>query len=68
VLALDDGAIARVLIAATRLAADAGRIALLERFAATADPPGRRTTNVAFWEATARARALARRGEAGALP
>ena len=46
-LALDDGALAIVLIAATRLPRDADRIALLERFAAAADPPGRRTTNVA---------------------
>jgi hypothetical protein len=47
VLALDDGALAIVLIAATRLAADADRVRLLERFAERADPPGRRTTNVA---------------------
>jgi len=47
VLALDDGALAIVLIAATRLPRDADRIALLERFAAAADPPWRRTTNVA---------------------
>jgi hypothetical protein len=38
-LALDDGALAIVLIAASRLPADADRVALLERFAATADPP-----------------------------
>jgi hypothetical protein len=47
VLALDDGALAIVLIAATRLAADVDRVRLLERFAERADPPGRRTTNVA---------------------
>ena len=46
-LALDDGAIARILIGATRLPADADRVALLERFAERADPPGRRMTNVA---------------------
>ena len=45
-LALDDGAIARILIGATRLPADADRVRLLERFAERADPPGRRTTNV----------------------
>ena len=38
-LALDDGAIARILIGATRFERDADRTALLERFAATADPP-----------------------------
>jgi len=46
VLALDDGAIARVLIGATRFAADADRIALLERFAATADPARPRADRV----------------------
>jgi hypothetical protein len=42
VLALDDGALAIVLIAATRLARGEDRAALLEKFAATADPPRRR--------------------------
>ena len=46
-LALDDAAIARILIGATRFERDADRTALLERFAERADPPGRRTTNVA---------------------
>jgi hypothetical protein len=40
-LALDDGALAIVLIAATRLVDESDRVALLERFAATADPPRR---------------------------
>jgi hypothetical protein len=43
VLALDDAALARILIAATRLPADADRVRLLKKFAATADPPRRRT-------------------------
>ena len=40
-LAFSDDALARILIAATRFERDADRTALLERFAATADPPGR---------------------------
>lgn len=40
-LAFDGGAIARLLIGATRLPRDADRLALLERFAAAADPPRR---------------------------
>ena len=47
VIALDDAALARVLIGATRFERDADRVALLERFAERADPPWRRTTNVA---------------------
>jgi hypothetical protein len=39
VIALEDGALAIVLIAASRLADESDRVALLERFAATADPP-----------------------------
>jgi hypothetical protein len=46
-LALDDGALAIVLIAATRFERDADRVRLLERFAERADPSGRRTTNIA---------------------
>ena len=65
-LAFDDGAIARVLIAATRFERDADRVALLERFAERADPPGRRTTNVA--PGRPRGVAIARRGETSALP
>jgi hypothetical protein len=38
-LALDDGALAVIVIAASRLADESDRVALLERFAATADPP-----------------------------
>jgi hypothetical protein len=41
-LAFDDGAIARILIAATRLARDTDRVRLLKDFAATADPPPQR--------------------------
>jgi hypothetical protein len=42
VLAFDDGAIARLLIGATRLPRDADRVALLERFAADDWEPHRR--------------------------
>jgi hypothetical protein len=41
VLALDDGAIARVLIAATRLARGADRVRLLEEFARRAEQVGK---------------------------
>jgi hypothetical protein len=44
VIALEDGALAIVLIAASRLADESARVALLERFAATADPPRPRAT------------------------
>jgi hypothetical protein len=39
-LAFDDGAIARLLIAATRLPAEVDRVRLLENFAAAAERPG----------------------------
>ena len=46
VLALTDSGIARLIIAASKFERDADRVALLEKFAATSDPPRRRADNV----------------------
>jgi len=64
VIALGDAGLARLLIAATRLPADADRVALLERFAATADPPRRPRARSPAAEKQARYRERLRRGVA----